>query len=155
MMGPGGPSVGPGIVVAIIGLVGTIITTIGVIWSGALTGGGGNGGDGVNPPDKPEEVTYTIEVAADANFPAQVEVSVGGHNMGTIFPHQDPHQLTESVSPGQHSYTLTATAFGETPQYCEVGQEVTGSGNISIQEGDAFEVFVEHDCSRVFLNEMG
>jgi hypothetical protein len=150
MTEPGGPS--RGAVVAIIGLVGTVITTIGLIANGVLSSGGGNGGDGVNLP---EEVTYTIEVAADANLQAEIEVSVGGHNIGTIFPHQDPHQLTESASPGQHSYTLTATAFADPPQYCEVGQEVTGSGNISIQEGDAFEVFVNGDCSRVYLNEMG
>jgi hypothetical protein len=147
-----GSSQGRNIVIALIGLVGTIITTIGIIASGILGGGGGNAGPTPNPPAEPEEVSYTIEVPPNTNIPAEIVVTLDGQEVGHIYTHQEPHGLTETTSPGQPSYTLTATSFGGSS--CPTGQAVSGGGSISISDGDNFAFFAAADCSRIWLNEL-
>ncbi len=119
-------------------------------------------------PEQPEMANFSVEVDESTNPAVEAVVSLNGDDLTSIFSYEEPHRLTETVPEARYNYSLTVTYY-EPPtsgasqyssQYsteespCEPGTVATGSGELSINDGDQFQVFFD-GCEEATLQQMG
>jgi hypothetical protein len=138
-----------------------LITTIGAIVAAVLGGPllvkqiqSGNTNDS-------NKANYIVESNYDkpTNFDFmnwEMTVYVDGQEIGTIYTFQQPIKLTESIDEGNHPYSLTGILHDAQweGEGCYDGGEISGSGNLSIQDGDRYRVSFAGSCSKARLNEV-
>lgn len=128
---------------------------------------GQNSGTGTTPPPEPSPADISVELPSmDAQVEASVELSDENSNydFNTIYTHQPPHQITESVDEGRYTYDITVTYYTNTAassaQYsagadtanCPGGTKVDGTDQVSISDGDRFTIYT--DCQTATLQEL-
>jgi hypothetical protein len=135
-----------------------VVVTLGVALIGAYATiaasgriDGGSGDDNGAGPVGPDSATFTVSVpASDAQ--ADITVAIEGTEIGRIYPHQEPHEIsTSQFAEGDHTYYLQAI------QYAPDGSSsrtLTGSGTISVEDGKEFQVFTNLNEGTLYLQPM-
>jgi hypothetical protein len=143
------------IIAAIIGAIAVIgaavIALSGGGGSSSPGGSGGGGGDNGSEPVDSQQAEITVSVPP-SNSRADITVTIEGEEVGMIYTHQEPHEIsTSQFTEGEHSYSLQAI------QYSPDGyssRTLTGSGTISVEDGKEFQVFTDLNDGTLYLQPM-
>jgi hypothetical protein len=119
--------------------------------------------NGTQTVEAPQMADITIEIAENPDAGVEATVSLNGDEVGRVYTHQEPHRITETVPEGRYNYAVVATYLGSSnassaqySQYsaskCPEGTRVEGNGEITISDGDRFEIY--DNCAEARLEEL-
>jgi hypothetical protein len=123
--------------------------------------------NGTTQVDRPQPAHFTIEYPTNSDVAVEATISLNGEELGTIYTHQEPHQITETVSEGRYNYALDvtylSTSNATSTQYssasasasaakCSDGTVAEGSSRVSISDGDRFTIY--DNCEEATLQEL-
>jgi hypothetical protein len=104
-----------------------------------------------------QEISFTIKVAplSPGHYPTEITVYLDDAEVGQLSNTEEPYELkVEDVSPGRHTYKVSATLYGTNGYGLPVPlRTLTGSGTIVAHEGDVYQVRGDQTSARLLKVE--